>query len=179
MRKLNLGAGEEILKDFDNHDIDPREGINLIFDFNKPKFPIKDNTYDYIFCNHSLMYIKDFSNLFNELYRISNNNAIIEILCPHVSSNLGMSIFMHHLFSIISFDEVEGVGGSEFGHGRFKLVKKMILFREKRSSKIMIAISKPINYIFNINGFMQILADRFVSRIIPFYSIYWKIKVIK
>ncbi|MEK6830837.1 MAG: hypothetical protein AABX77_02310 [Nanoarchaeota archaeon] len=48
MKKLNFCCGNDIRKDLDNHDIQEKEGI-LSFDADKFPYPIKDNTYDYIY----------------------------------------------------------------------------------------------------------------------------------
>ena len=46
MKKLNFGCGRKIKKKWDNCDV--QKGAPISFDFNKFPYPLKSNTYDYI-----------------------------------------------------------------------------------------------------------------------------------
>ena len=78
MKKLNFGCGTDIKDGFDNVDIQEGEGINKSFDFNVFPYPIKDNTYDYVYHHMVLEHIKDRERTLHELHRICKNGAIIE-----------------------------------------------------------------------------------------------------
>lgn len=93
MKKLNFGSGEVIKEGWDNADIEKHNGANIIFDFNKFPYPIKDNTYDYILANHVLEHLRYPSETIEEFGRIAKDGCTLEINLPHMNSegafNLG------------------------------------------------------------------------------------------
>ena len=104
MRKLNFGCGIDIKKGYDNVDILKDKGIDLSFDFNKFPYPIKDNTYNYVYCKNVLEHIKEPKNVLNELWRICKPNTEIKIIVPHYSNRSAYDEFEHcHYYSEIAF----------------------------------------------------------------------------
>lgn len=51
MKKLNFGCGHDIKRGWDNVDLQKDKRLTNSFDFNKLPYPIKSNTYDYIYEN--------------------------------------------------------------------------------------------------------------------------------
>ncbi len=49
MKKLNFGCGHDIKRGWDNVDLQKDKRLTNSFDFNKLPYPIKSNTYDYIY----------------------------------------------------------------------------------------------------------------------------------
>ncbi len=179
MKKLNLGAGLDIRKDFDNQDYKKHNGINLIFDLEKIPYPIESNTYDFILCNHIIEHIENIFGLFNELHRIAKPNAIIKIEVPHFSTNFAFTQIDHkHFFGLDSLNILEPTD-SQNKTKPFKIISQRILFRGEKSKRIMQIISYPIDKIFNSSHSTQFFVDRFLSKIIPFYFMEYKIKVLK
>jgi hypothetical protein len=178
-RKLNLGAGNEILQGYINHDIKLKKGIDTCFDVNSYPLPLKSNQFDEIVLGHILVYVKDLPKFFDEIYRISRDKAILKVSCAHVSSNLCLSAYMYHAFCITSLQELEGVVESGHGKGRFKILEKNLVFREKSSFWFMKLIGKPLDFLANLNYRTQLITDRYVAKFIPFYHIHWKIMVTK
>lgn len=81
---LHLGCGYKKLPNFINIDFDPECEPDKIQDLTKPwDFP--DNSVDHIVTHHLLEHLgdPDFFNFLKEMYRVSKNNTIIEIVVPH------------------------------------------------------------------------------------------------
>ena len=178
MKNLNLGAGLDIRKDFDNQDYKKFKGINLVFDLGKFPYPVKNNTYDFILCNHIIEHIEEIFPLFNELHRISKPNAIIKIEVPHYSTSFAFTQIDHkHYFGLDSLSILEK---SDFQNKskHFSVVSQRILWRGEKSSKIMRSLSKFIDYLFASKS-GQFIVDRFISKITPFYFMEYTLKVVK
>ena len=177
--KLNLGAGPDVREGWDNQYYKRFRGVNLVFNLENKRWPIKDNTYDFILCNHVIEHIGDLYRLFNELHRISRPDAIIKLEVPHYSVNFAFTQIDHkHYFGL---DSLSILQSEDFQNKTkpFKIVSQRILFRGEKSSKIMRVVSAPINFVINLNHVVQLLTDRYLSKIIPFYSMEYKIRAIK
>lgn len=85
MKKLNLGCGSDIKKEYINLDIANLPGVNVVHDINKLPLPFKKEEFDYILCQDILEHI-DYIPLLKELHRILKKDGIIEIRVPHFSS---------------------------------------------------------------------------------------------
>jgi SAM-dependent methyltransferase len=179
MKRINIGAGHDIKEGWDNHDYTKFDGINIVFNLEDKDWPIEDNTYDYILCNHIIEHVNDLWKLFNDLHRISKPDAIIKIEVPHFSTNFAFTQIDHkHYFGLDSLSILEE---KDFQNKTlpFEVISQRILWRGEKSSKIMQIISAPINYIINSNHGIQLFVDRLLSKIIPFYFMEYTIKVKK
>ena len=59
MKKLNLGCGQNILKDYVNLDAMKLDGVDVIHDLEKFPWPFKDNTFDEVYTSHTLEHLTD------------------------------------------------------------------------------------------------------------------------
>ena len=104
MKKLNFGCGDKIWDGFDNVDIQKDEKITKSFDFNKFPYPIKDNTYDYIWSRSVLEHLEEPDKVLRELWRICKKDAIIEMIVPYYNNKSAYSDMQHkHFFSDATF----------------------------------------------------------------------------
>lgn len=113
------------------------------------------------------------------MHRISKPGAIIKIEVPHYSTSFAFTQIDHkHYFGLDSLSILEP---SDFQNKTkpFKVLSQRILFRGEKSSQIMQILSAPINWLVNLSHFTQLLVDRYISKIIPFYFMEYKLKVIK
>lgn len=114
MNKLNFGCGKDIKEDFENVDVVPYEGVDKEFDFNKPPYPYKDNTFDEIYAFHILEHLEDFHRTISELARISKNGAVWYIKAPFFLNTKYFGDPSHKIpFSIRSFDNYENIKGKK------------------------------------------------------------------
>lgn len=99
MKKLNFGCGFDLKEGYDN--LDKKD-----FNFDIFPYPIKDNTYDYIYSRGVLEHLSDPWDVLIELHRISKNGAIIELSVPHYNNKSAYSSLQHkHYFNEECFVE--------------------------------------------------------------------------
>lgn len=85
MHKLNFGCGKDIKEGWDNMDITPWGGTNIVRDFRRG-IPRNDNYYTEILAQYSLTQIqskKDFIFVMNELHRVLEKTGILKIKVPN------------------------------------------------------------------------------------------------
>jgi predicted SAM-dependent methyltransferase len=86
-KKLNMGCGFKKIENFINADIDPLVEPDLLVDFNKFPWPFEDDEFDHIVAKDILEHLgnnsADIIPVLKEMNRISSNNALWEIQCPH------------------------------------------------------------------------------------------------
>ena len=108
MKKLNFGCGNDIMEGWDNIDIQKGQKIMKNFDFDKFPYPIKDNTYDYVYTSCVLEHLNDVEKVISELWRISKPEGIIHIVVPHYTNKGAYSDLQHkHFFNEVAFKELE------------------------------------------------------------------------
>jgi len=121
-------------------DIDPSSGAELIFDANE-KFPIKSNTFDYVFCMNVLEHLREPQNLVNESYRILRKGGTIFLgvpfLYPYHSNAVSADCFRYthdgvtHMLAKAGFSriKVQRLGGRFTTHLEFFSQSIPIFFR--------------------------------------------------
>ena len=82
--KLNLGSGIKKYDGFLNVDADPSVNPDILVDLETGKLPIDDNSVDEIKAYHIFEHIgENFFKFLQELYRVCENGAIIDVHVPH------------------------------------------------------------------------------------------------
>jgi len=170
MKKLNLGAGNDIKEGYINQDLQNLKGIDDIFNFNIYPWKYRDNEFteirikDCIFCTNNLF------NFMKEIHRISKPNAIIEIenvnflspICcqdPYLKTRIGWNTF--DIFT----DNKTGY----YDTPTFEIISRKWIFSENKNLKWL-------SFIFNI--FPKFYA-RFLYFWLPCNKIVFKLKVIE
>ena len=109
MRKLNFGCGADVRKSskdekWDNVDVQENPRLTNSFDFNKMPYPLKENTYDYVYAKSVLEHLDKPEEVLMELRRICKNGAIIEVSVPHYSNRGAYDDMQHiHFFNENAF----------------------------------------------------------------------------
>lgn len=85
-KKLHIGCGENILKDWLNSDYYPQSDNIICLDSTRP-FPFESNVFDYIFSEHMVEHITYPQGLqmLSECYRVLNSGGKIRIATPDLS----------------------------------------------------------------------------------------------
>ena len=105
MKKLNFGCGADIKAGWDNVDVQENEKLTKSFDFNEFPYPIKNDTYDYVYLKDVLEHLDEPDKVIEELKRISKKDAIIEIIVPHYQNKGAYSDLQHkHYFNDVAFE---------------------------------------------------------------------------
>lgn len=82
--KINIGGGYKRYEGFKNLDMDPLSNPDYIVNLELDRLPFEDSTVTEIKAYHILEHIGDgFFHLMQELYRVSENGAILDIRVPH------------------------------------------------------------------------------------------------
>lgn len=82
--KINLGSGYKRFPDFFNVDADKNCNPDYVVDLESGRLPFKDDSIEYVIAHHILEHIGEgFIPLMKELYRVCENNAVIDIEVPH------------------------------------------------------------------------------------------------
>jgi ubiquinone/menaquinone biosynthesis C-methylase UbiE len=82
--KINIGAGDVKLEGFVTCDYDSSANPDYTFDLEKDRFPFDDNSVETVVAHHILEHLGEgYFHCLQELYRVCNHGAIIDIRVPH------------------------------------------------------------------------------------------------
>jgi SAM-dependent methyltransferase len=122
MKKLNFGCGDLIWEGYDNVDIQEDKRLTKSFDFNRFPYPIKENTYDYVWSRSVLEHLEEPDKVLHELWRICKPDAIIEIIVPYYNNKSAVSDMQHkHFFSDATFMVFADEGAVINKKGRYSI----------------------------------------------------------
>lgn len=83
--KVDIGCGDNKVPDTIGVDIERLPGVDIICNLERLPWPFKDSSFEEVFCSHLLEHFSDTVEIMEEIYRISKNGAIVNIIVPHVS----------------------------------------------------------------------------------------------
>jgi len=100
--KLNLGCERDIRKGFINVDIRKFKGVDVIHDLNKFPYPFGSSSITYIHSRNCFEQLDDMDKVTDELYRICDDEAIIDLEVFHFSSVMAFNSTHKTFFNINS-----------------------------------------------------------------------------
>lgn len=173
MKKLNLGCGTDIKKDFINVDYMEGKGVDLVHDLNSYPYPFKDSSMKEIFAQDIMEHLDNPNDFIRELWRIGANGCKIYIRVPHFSSVYAWSDMTHKRpFGRMSFNHYD--------------VKKQECTSLNSISDVKFKVNSYINFgILKYLGFrwifnkMSFIYERYLSFIFPAGDISFELEVIK
>lgn len=89
-KRINLGCGRNILKDWINLDVVPLDGVDVITDLDdcqKTKLPFADNEIDEFLASHVIEHLHNPLPFMEEIHRIAKPNAKATFRVPYGSSD--------------------------------------------------------------------------------------------
>lgn len=171
MKKLNIGCGTEIKKDFVNLDSLKLKGVDVVHDLNKFPWPFKKNTFDIVYASHILEHVDDLEMVMKEIKRICNNKARIAIRVPHFSCGVSYRDPTHkRLFSYFTYDYF--TKDCFYNTPKFKIINRRLNFTRLAFK----GLNKIFNPLININ---QAIYERFFCWIVPCAECIFELEVIK
>lgn len=176
MKKLNLGCGKKIKKDYVNLDLYQLPGVDVVADITK-ELPFEDNTFDEVLTEHVFEHIVDLDALLGELHRITKKGGVIKIFVPHFT-NFGAYTDPTHkrFFGYFTMDYyTEKNEMSFYTSVRFKIRKKTLFFYITKTSRYSFE-NKPLTYLVNL---APLVYERFFCWIIPAQEVYYEIEPVK
>ncbi len=105
MKTLDVGCGNAKTVGAIGIDSNPNTAADILHDLNQYPWPLADDSFDRIVCNHVVEHITDFVRFVEELVRVARAGASIEIVTPHFTNRFSYTDPTHlrHL-SLFSFD---------------------------------------------------------------------------
>lgn len=87
IRKLQIGAGDNVLKGWLNADLLPKSEQVVFLDARRP-FPMKDGVFDYVFSEHQIehLHFKEALFMLREINRILRPNGKVRIATPDLAT---------------------------------------------------------------------------------------------
>lgn len=174
-KKLNLGSGQDIMKGYINLDYYKLPGVDVVHNINNYPWPFKDNSFEEIFCSHTLEHVDDLIKTMKEIRRICKPNAKVIIRVPHFSCGVTYRDPTHKRgFSFFTFDyflkKKDYYPRTESGW--FEITNRKLNFTR-------LALT-PLNYIFNpIININPEMYERFFCWMLPCSEAVFELKVIK
>jgi len=126
---LDLGCGFKKIGGAIGIDLSPKSGADIIWDLNQFPWPISDNEFGIVVCNHILEHLENVVKAMEEIHRICKSGGIIRIEIPHFSSCHAFRDITHrHYFGYESFDGLCGFEPWFYTKIKFKLRKRELVF---------------------------------------------------
>ena len=171
-KKLNIGCGRDIRKDYINLDSVKLPGLDVVHNLNKYPWPFKNNTFEEIYCDNVLEHLDSITKPMEEIWRISKNRGKIIIKVPIFPSIYAMIDPTHkQFFTYVTFNYFRPEDRlNYYSKARFNIIKKKIVFHR---------FLKPLTWLFNISGQMQKFYYVFLSFLIPASSLYFELETVK
>ena|SRR3989344_397730 len=106
MNRINLGAGNTILKDWFNHDIiKHRSEIDFAFDLNLPEWPLKSDSYDIVRAWDVIEHLENPLHFVNNCWKLLKPNGMLDVkACGWQNRNFWVDITHRKGFDIKSFN---------------------------------------------------------------------------
>ncbi|HLF28880.1 MAG TPA: methyltransferase domain-containing protein [Anaerolineae bacterium] len=170
MNILDVGCGNAKISGAIGIDFNPLTAADIVHDLNVYPWPLADSTFDRIVCSHIVEHVADLIRFMEEIHRIGQPGARVEIVTPHFSNRFSYTDPTHvrHL-SLFSFDYF--VQPAVF---RPALISRALethsplaeFYSQARFNKVRahLRFARP----FRLTG-IQRLANRFPA----FYEAYW------
>ncbi|MGE3974677.1 MAG: hypothetical protein AB7F59_09140 [Bdellovibrionales bacterium] len=123
---LDIGCGPYCLPDAVGIDIRSYPGVSVVHDMNQAPWPIQENQFRQIRCQHVIEHIANLEALTKEIFRLSQNGARVDFITPHYSSyaSWGDPTHLHH-FALGSIPQLFDM---ILGAGKFRVLKNEIRF---------------------------------------------------
>lgn len=166
MKRLNLGCGRNIKKDWVNLDSADLPGVDVVHNVENLPLPFGDKEFDEIRCDNILEHV-EYVHVLKDLYRILKTNGRLKIRVPHFTSRNNYVDPTHKkLFSISTFEFFAedsrnpyyfGFHFSKISYRKIKFLKRKIYY-----------INRLIEPLINLNEAMQVFYEStFLSRLFP------------
>jgi len=130
MNKLNIGCGTDIREDYINLEIVGLNGVDVVHNLSEFPYPFKSNYFDEILCQSVLELIDaNFIQIMEELYRISKNECVIEIISPAFPNmNSAQDPLTRKFMTWTTFDYFGENSYWYYSKARFRTIEKKYIY---------------------------------------------------
>lgn len=172
---LELGCGPEKRPGVTAIDFNPASDADIFHDLNIVPYPLADNEFDEIICEHVLEHLTNLISVMEELHRVSKPGGIIKIYVPYFSSIHFYRDPTHHIaFSSHTFDYfIPGTPVYKFGYSSIVFRLRMVYFPITPGASII------KRWLFNwINKHIDFY-EHHLAFIFPRHLLYYELEVVK
>jgi hypothetical protein len=123
---LDIGCGPYCLPGAVGIDMKPNKDVSVVHNMNIEPWPLPDNQFKKMRCQHVIEHIRDLEVLTREIYRLAKPGAIVDFITPHYSSYASWGDYTHiHHFALGSIPQLFEM---VLGVGKFKVIKRELKF---------------------------------------------------
>lgn len=168
-KMLDVGCGGAKSKGAIGIDRQIQEDVNVVSNLNKFPWPLKNNTFDVIYCISVIEHLDDIVKTMEELHRIGKNGAVIIIDTSHFAHPNSYRDPTHKWhFTLGTFDYFTGgVLYPRYSKLKFKMLKKELHFRKKYCTGKLYAFFSTRRY------------EKYYCHKCPPHSIYFEMEIVK
>lgn len=116
--RVNAGCGTSLYRDCANLDISPSVGADFVCDLNG-KLPFDDDTFDSVFCSHTLEHLTNPLGFMQELHRICVHGSVAIFKTPYGSSDNAWEDPTHvrpYFLDSFGYFSQAAYGGADYGY---------------------------------------------------------------
>ena len=170
-KKLNLGCGKDIKKDYLNLDSAKLPGVDVVCNLDEYPWPFKNDTFEEVYCDNVLEHLNSIIKPMEEIWRISKNQAHIIIKVPIFPSVSAAADPTHkQFFTYTTFNYFKPEENTWYSKTRFKIIKRKIIFHSHLNL---------LTWFFNSSEKMQKFWYVFLAFLIPAESLYFELETVK
>lgn len=179
MVKVDFGCGNSKKEGFIGVDSIPLSGVDIIHDLNKFPYPFENDTIDEIWMDNVLEHLDKPLSVMEELYRISKNNAVVNIAVPYFRSLYSVIDPTHkNFFSVYWFYyfDPNHVFYSKYNYTKSKFIIEKFEFDREWDGQKKNIIHKVVLWLANKKPESY---EHRISHLYPLNSLTYKLRVIK
>lgn len=171
-KRLELGCGYDTPDGAWGVDIADTEAADQCFDLDTEDWPLPSNHFTHVRAMDVLEHLEKPVNFLEEVYRVAEPGAKVEIKAPHfTSADVGGDLTHKRGLSITALDDFTGSGQWDFlSDARFRVVEREIRFRPFQV--------QPHKHLGSLiaNKFPRLYENTFLSRLFPAADVYWRLE---
>jgi hypothetical protein len=105
VRTLDVGCGQAKRPGAVGIDSNPRSVADILHDLDRVPWPLEPDSFNHIVCSHIVEHVVDLVCFMEEIHRVAQAGATVEIVTPHFSSRYSYTDPTHRRhFSLFSLD---------------------------------------------------------------------------
>ena len=168
---LNLGCGHKHLPAAINLDLSPEVKPDILHDINRRPWPLPDNQFREVLAYDVIEHLDDFFGALEEIHRVCQDKAVVQITVPHFSSANTFTDPTHRrAFGFFSFDYVTGDSEIDFyTRIRFRARSRRLIFSPTLLNKLVWRLA---------NRYPAVYEQRW-TWIFPAWYLHFELEVIK
>lgn len=169
--RLNLGCGRRKMDDAVNLDVTSATNPDVVHDLSIRPWPFEDSTFREVLAFDVIEHLDDFLGTMEEIHRICEPGAIVDISVPHFSSRHAYTDPTHRrFFGSASMDYLSSEHVLSFyTEARFRVLRNKIFFEPSLLNKLVWRLA---------NRFPDLYEKRF-AWIYPAWFLSFKLEVLK